>query len=72
MAKYKLFATHWEKTTPYGDYRETPDRLNSRTNAQTMIIREAKKLGVCGRRAGSKPVGRLLQGITRAHKALKG
>ena len=60
----------WEKTTPYGDYSKTPDRINSRTNKVTHIIREARVLSVAGRHVGSKPIGKLLQAIARAHKAM--
>ena len=70
MAKYTVFKTHWEKKTPYGNWRETPDRENVRTNSVTHIIREAKALGVAGRHAGSKPIKKLLLGIAKAHKAL--
>lgn len=59
----------WEKTTPYGDYTKTPDRINSRTNKITHVLREACSLSVAGRHVGSKPMGKLLQAITRAHKA---
>lgn len=68
MAKIK---THWVKTTSYGDYKETKDRINSRTCSQTMIIREAKKLGVAGRHAGSKPIKNLLRGIAKAHTVMR-
>ena len=60
----------WEKTTPYGDYNDTPDRKNSRINKVTHIIREARALNVAGRHVGSKPMGKLLQAIARAHKAM--
>ena len=61
----------WEKTTPYGDYSKTPDRINSRTNKITHIIREAHALSVAGRHVGSKPMEKLLQAIARAHKAME-
>ena len=61
----------WEKTTPYGDYSKTPDRINSRTNKITHIIREARVLSVAGRHVGSKPIEKLLQAIARAHKAME-
>lgn len=67
MAKVK---THWTKISPYGDYTETPDRTNSRTNAQTMILREARKLGVIGRHGGSKPLKKILNGLAKAHEAI--
>lgn len=60
----------WEKTTPYGDYSKTPDRINSRINKITHVIREARALNVAGRHVGSKPMGKLLQAIARAHKAM--
>ena len=60
----------WEKTTPYGDYSKTPDRINSRINKVTHVIREARALSVAGRHVGSKPMGKLLQAIARAHKAM--
>ena len=68
MAKIK---THWVKTTPFGDYSKTPDRINSRTSRNTMIIREAKKLGISVNHPGSKPIGRLLNEIAKAHEAQK-
>ena len=60
----------WEKTTPYGDYTKTPDRINSRTNKVTHVLREARALSIAGRHVGSKPMGKLLQAIARAHKAM--
>lgn len=60
----------WEKTTPYGDYSKTPDRINSRINKVTHVIREARALSVAGRHVGSKPMEKLLQAIARAHKAM--
>ena len=66
MAKIKQ---HWEKKTPYGDYTKTPDRVNSRTNKITHVLREARSLSVAGRHIGSKPLEKLLQAIARAHKA---
>ena len=60
----------WEKKTPYGDYSKTPDRINSRINKVTHIIREARALNVAGRHVGSKPIEKLLQAIARAHKAM--
>lgn len=60
----------WIKTTPYGDYNETTDRISSNTNSHVMIIREARSLSVCGRHTGSKPISRLLKGIAKAHEAL--
>ena len=68
MAKIK---TRWTKTSPWGNYNDTPDRKNSRTNAQTMILREAKSLGIVGRHAGSKPLSRILDGLAKAHEAQK-
>ena len=67
MAKIKQ---HWEKKTPYGDYSKTPDRINSRINKVTHVIREARSLSVAGRHVGSKPMEKLLQAIARAHKAM--
>lgn len=66
MAKIKQ---HWEKKTPYGDYTKTPDRVNSRTNKITHVLREARSLSVAGRHIGSKPLKSILQAIARAHKA---
>ena len=60
----------WEKTTPYGDYSKTPDRINSRINKITHVIREARALGVVGKHVGSKPIEKLLQAIARAHEAI--
>ena len=68
MAKIKQ---HWEKKTPYGDYSKTPDRINSRINKVTHVIREARALSVAGRHVGSKPMEKLLQAIARAHKAME-
>lgn len=67
MAKIKQ---HWEKKTPYGDYSKTPDRINSRINKVTHVLREARALSVAGRHIGSKPIEKLLQAIARAHKAM--
>jgi hypothetical protein len=65
MAKIK---THWVKTTPFGNYEDTPDRTE--TSVHTHIIREAKALGIVGKHAGSKSTTKLLEGIARAHKAM--
>lgn len=62
---------HWEKKTPYGDYSKTPDRINSRTNKVTHVLREARALSVAGKHVGSKPLKKLLQAIARAHKAME-
>lgn len=67
MAKIK---TRWKKTTPFGNWENTPDRQTSRTNAQVHIIREAKALGIIGRHGGSKPLYKLVKSIARAHKVL--
>ena len=67
MAKIKK---HWVKTTPFGNWEDTPDRQASRTNAQVHIVREAKALGIIGRHGGSKPLSKLIKSIARAHKAL--
>lgn len=61
---------HWEKKTPYGDYSKTPDRINSRTNKVTHVLREARALSVAGKHVGSKLLEKLLQAIARAHKAM--
>ena len=61
----------WTKTTSYGDYKETKDRKESRTSSQVMIIREAKKLGVAGHHAGSKPIRNLLRGVAKAHTVMR-
>ena len=53
MAKIKQ---HWEKKTPYGDYSKTPDRINSRINKVTHVLREARSLSVAGKHVGSKPI----------------
>jgi len=66
MAKVK---THWVKTTPFGDYNETPDRALARTERNIHIIREAKSLMLNGKHAGSKPIKRILEGLARAHEA---
>ena len=68
MAKVK---THWTKTTPFGDYGMTHDRLSARTNKITQVIRQAKALGVCGKHAGSKPLDRLLNGIRTVEMAVQ-
>jgi hypothetical protein len=65
MAKIK---THWVKVTPFGNYKDTPDR--NETSAHTHIVREAKALGIAGKHAGSKPTSKLLKGIARAHRAM--
>ena len=51
--------SNWVKTTPYGDYKKTPDR----TSAQVHVIRKARALRIAGKHAGSKPLSRLIQGI---------
>lgn len=60
MAKVKK---HWEKTTPYGNYSMTEDRVNSRNSKRTHTIRKARALGLIGKHAGSKPINRLIQSI---------
>lgn len=60
MAKIKI---HWEKTTPFGDYRMTKDRVNARNDRNIHIIRKARALGLIGRHAGSKPISRIIQSI---------
>jgi hypothetical protein len=60
MAKVKQ---HWVKTTPFGDYRMTEDRVNARKNRNIHIIRKARALGLIGKHAGSKPIGRLVKSI---------
>jgi hypothetical protein len=60
MAKVKQ---HWVKTTPFGDYRMTEDRVNARKNRDIHIIRKARALGLIGKHAGSKPIGRLVKSI---------
>ena len=66
MAKVK---THWVKTTPFGDYNETPDRELARTERNIHIIREAKSLMLNGKHTGSKPINRILASLARAHEA---
>ena len=74
MAKVKQY---WVKTTPFGDYRMTKDRVNARNDRNIHIIRKARALGLIGRHAGSKPIGRLIQSIrtfevnTRLHEEAK-
>ena len=41
----------------------TSDRVNSRNNRNTHIIRKARTLGLIGKHAGSKPISRLLNSI---------
>ena len=55
--------SHWKKTSSYGDYRMTSDRVNARNNRNTHIIRKARALGLIGKHAGSKPISRLLDSI---------
>ena len=55
--------SHWKKTSSYGDYRMTSDRVNARNNRNTHIIRKARALGLIGKHAGSKPISRLLNSI---------
>ena len=55
--------SHWKKTSSYGDYRMTTDRVNARNNRNTHIIRKARALGLIGKHAGSKPISRLLNSI---------
>ncbi len=60
MAKVKQ---HWVKTTPFGDYSMTKDRVNARNDRNIHIIRKARALGLIGKHAGSKPISRLIQSI---------
>ena len=55
--------SHWKKTSSYGDYRMTADRVNARNNRNIHIIRKARTLGLIGKHAGSKPISRLLNSI---------
>ena len=55
--------SHWKKTSSYGDYRMTTDRVNARNNRNVNIIRQARILGLVGKHAGSKPISRLLNSI---------
>ena len=55
--------SHWKKTSSYGDYRMTTDRVNARNNRNIHIIRQARALGLIGKHAGSKPISRLLKSI---------
>lgn len=55
--------SHWKKTSSYGDYRMTTDRVNARNNRNVNIIRQARTLGLVGKHAGSKPISRLLSSI---------
>jgi len=68
MAKIK---ERWIKKTPFGDYNETPDRVNARTNRCVQMIREAKSLMLNGKHAGSKPLDRISKGLARAHEVQK-
>ena len=58
-----VMKSHWKKTSSYGDYRMTADRVNARNNRNTHIIRKARALGLIGKHAGSKPISRLLNSI---------
>lgn len=58
-----VMKSHWKKTSSYGDYRMTSDRVNARNNRNTHIIRKARALGLIGKHAGSKPISRLLNSI---------
>ena len=68
MAKGKQY---WVKTTPFGDYRMTKDRVDARNRRDTHIIRKAKALGLIGKHAGSKPIGKLIQSIRTFEVAVK-
>ena len=68
MAKVK---SHWTKSTPFGDYSMTKDRVDARNRRDTHIIRKAQALGLIGRHAGSKPIGRLIQSIRTFEVAVK-
>ena len=59
----------WVKTTPFGDYKDTPDR--KKRSSQEHIVTEAKRLATNGKHAGSKPLHRLIRNIARAHESLK-
>ena len=58
-----VMKSHWKKTSSYGDYRMTSDRVNARNNRNTHIIRKARALGLIGKHAGSKPISKLLNSI---------
>ena len=58
-----VMKSHWKKTSSYGDYRMTSDRVNARNNRNTHIMRKARALGLIGKHAGSKPISRLLNSI---------
>lgn len=58
-----VMKSHWKKTSSYGDYRMTTDRVNARNNRNTHIIRKARALGLIGKHAGSKPISKLLNSI---------
>ena len=55
--------SNWKKTSSYGDYRMTTDRVNARNNRNIHIIRQARILGLIGKHAGSKPISRLISSI---------
>ena len=55
--------SHWKKTSSYGDYRMTTDRVNARNNRNIHIIHQARILGLIGKHAGSKPISKLLNSI---------
>lgn len=60
---------NWIKTTEFGDYRKTPDRV--KTSSNECIIRQARSLHIIGKHAGSKPISRLLKGISRAQESIE-
>ena len=55
--------SNWTKTSPYGDYQDTPDRKFSREKRNIHIIRKARALGLIGKHAGSKSISKLIQSI---------
>lgn len=61
---------NWKKTTPYGDYRETPDRKIGRMGAQSMVVRAAQHTMINGKHAGSKPLDRIKRALKRYNEAV--
>lgn len=61
---------NWIKTSPWGDYLD-PEQNHKPTNMRNqMIIRQAQRLHLAGKHAGSKPISRLLNSISFYSRAL--
>lgn len=53
--------SNWVKTSGWGDYKQTPDRINARERKtyQQRVIDEVRKAWLYGKTAGSKSLVKL-------------